>query len=279
MKADGLLSILTFSEYRRKTLFLLRESPKTLTEIKDYFKVSNSEIHPRLKEMTKAGILERQGDLYCITPIGYALSRHFEPLLDTISAIEANEDFWKDHDLSSIPHELLYHLKDLKDCTLVTEDFSFESHPQFIKNIMNAERVAGVSPVFNPGWPKMFLGLAKKGVEVSLIVTLKVFEKIKENFYLELEEGLTYKNAKMFICEDTTVAFAVTDSFCSLSLFTKEGVYDSTHDLIGFDKNAIRWFEKLFKYHLDNSIEVEGMLPVNEFVCAAKSEEIRANCD
>ena len=90
MKSSGLLSILTFSEKRKDILFLLEESPKTLSEIKDYFDVKSPEIIPRLKEMEAANIIIRQDGLYRLTSLGKVSAIYFKPFLDTLTAIEAN---------------------------------------------------------------------------------------------------------------------------------------------------------------------------------------------
>jgi len=46
MKSSGLLSVLTFSEKRKDLLFFIEEEPRTLSQIREYFKVSSPEISP-----------------------------------------------------------------------------------------------------------------------------------------------------------------------------------------------------------------------------------------
>jgi predicted transcriptional regulator len=103
LKSSGLLSILTFSEKRKDILFLLQENPRTLSDIKDYFDVRSPEILPRLKEMEAANMIVRRDGMYYLTSLGRVSAIYYKPFLDTLTAIEANEDFWRDHDLISIP--------------------------------------------------------------------------------------------------------------------------------------------------------------------------------
>ena len=122
VKSSGLLSILTFSEKRKDILFLLQESPKTLSEIKDYFDVRSPEILPRLKEMEAANMIVRQDGMYRLTSLGKVSAIYYKPFLDTLTAIEANEDFWRDHDLGAIPDMLLNRIQELKDCRVVRDE-------------------------------------------------------------------------------------------------------------------------------------------------------------
>ena len=94
MKSEGLLSVLTYSEKRKDILFLLEESPKTLSEIKDYFNVKSPAILPRLKELEDANMILKQEGLYQLSSLGKVSFIHYKSFLDTLAAIEVNDDFW-----------------------------------------------------------------------------------------------------------------------------------------------------------------------------------------
>lgn len=95
VKSNGLLGILTMSEYRKDILFLLLERPWTLSEIKEHFDVESPEIIPRLNQMEKYGLITKQDGLYSTTPFfGKVLAKKYKPLLDTIQAMESNSSFW-----------------------------------------------------------------------------------------------------------------------------------------------------------------------------------------
>ena len=111
MTSSNLLSLLTASDKRKDTLFLLREKPRTLSEIKGHFDVRSPEILPRLKEMEAAKMITKQDGLYSLAPLGRVAAMYYKPLLDTLDAIESNERFWGEHDLSAIPPELLFRIQ------------------------------------------------------------------------------------------------------------------------------------------------------------------------
>lgn len=261
MKSSGLLSILTFSEKRKEMLFLIKESPRTLSDIKDHFNVKSPEILPRLKEMEKSNMIIRQEGMYRLTPLGKVSAQYFKPLLDTLEAIEANGEFWKNHDLSPIPEILLNRIQELKECRAIKDEHEhiYDSHKAFTENVRTSNRFMGFSSIFLSSYPATFLEMAQRNIPVSIIVTPNVFFKIKSEHNAEIEEFLTHKNASFHVYDNAKVAFVVTDRFMSLSLFFKNETFDPRTDLVGFDSPAIKWGEDLFKYYKENSIEVKNL--------------------
>ena len=72
-----------------------------------------------------------------------------------------------------------------------------------------------------------------------------------------LNEILSSENFKLYkIEEDVKIVFTVTENFLSLGLFSTEGLYDATMNLISHDADAIEWGNKLFNYYLDKTREL-----------------------
>jgi predicted transcriptional regulator len=261
VKSSGLLSILTFSEKRKDILFLLEESPKTLSEIKDYFDVRSPEILPRLKEMEEATMIVRQDGMYRLTCLGKVAVVYYRPFLDTLTAIEANGDFWSNHDLDAIPETLLNRIQELKDCRIVKNEHEhiYDSHNSFIDNVSSSTYFMGFTSIFLPRFPAMFLELARKNIPVSIIVTPNVFFKVKNEHGADIEEFIKFKNTSFHVYDNAKVSFGVTDRFLSLSLFFKNGTFDPRSDLVGFDSSSIKWGEDLFKHYKENSIEIKSL--------------------
>jgi len=261
VKSEGLLSTLTFSERRKNILFLLEESPKTLSEIKDNLNLKSPEILPRLKEMEEANLILKQEGHYLLSSLGKVSAVHYKPFLDTLTAIEANDDFWINHDLDTIPDTLLNRIKELKDCGIIRneQEHIYDSHKSFIENVMSSTQFKGLASIFLPNFPEMFLGLARKNIPVSIIVTPNVFLKIKREHVAETEEFIKYERTSLYVSSNEKVSFGVTDRFFSLSLCFKNGTYDPRSDLVGFDSSSIKWGEDLFKHYKENSIEIKSL--------------------
>lgn len=252
MKAKGLLSLLAFSEKRSGILFMLQEEPKTLKEIRDHFKVTSPEIIPQIRKLEKENLIFQDGKKYVLTDVGEVVTRSFGQLFKTLEIFEDDMDFWKEHNISEIPEDFrmrLYELGDYKIFKSCPTEV-FEPHNEFMKSLAKSTTVKGVSPIFHPVYPNFFLELAKKGKEVSLIVTKDVFERIRKEYSKELEKAMFYENFNLMVCdENIKVAFTVTDFFLSLGLFLKNGNYDVFHDIVSFDSQAIKWGGDLFRYY------------------------------
>jgi len=264
-KNDGYLPHLTFSEKRKEILFLLQESPKTHSDIKDHFDVTSPEIAPRIREMGEKGLIKKEERTYQLTEIGTLLAKQLKPLLDTVQALDNAAEFWTDHDLSVIPGGLLDRIGDLKESMVISDDRGhiYDSHKTFTDNVLKSKRFVGVTSIYLAPWIKMFLEMARKGIEISIIVTEGVYEKIIEDHPCELGEGLAH-GGHMYVIPHVNIAFAATDTFFSLSLYRKDGIYDPINDLVCFDPEAIRWGNTLFEYYKENAIEVKSALQIEE---------------
>jgi predicted transcriptional regulator len=261
VKSEGLLSTLTFSERRKDLLFLLEESPKTLSEIKAYFNLKSTEILPRLKEMEDANMILKQEELYQLSSMGKISALYYKPFLDTLESIEVNEDFWRNHDLDGIPETLLSRIRELKDCRIIRAESEhiYASHQSFIENVMSSTQFLGLASIFLPNFPQMFLELARRNVPVSIIATPKVFLQVKRGYLAEFNEFIKYDHTNFYVSDDSNVSFGVTDHFFSLSLCFKNGTYDPGTDLVGFDLDSINWGEDLFKQYKEKAIEIKRL--------------------
>ena len=98
--------------------------------------------------------------------------------------------------------------------------------------------------IFNPAYPSFFLHLAQRKVHIFLILTRNVFEKVKKEHGDILKLFLECNNTSMRVLDDDIkLAFVITDTFLSLSLFFKNGTFDTHKDLVSFDKSALKWGE------------------------------------
>lgn len=262
MKAKGLLSLLALSEKRRDILFMLQEEPKTLKEIRDYFRITSPEIIPQIRKLEKENLIIQDGKKYVLTDVGEAVTNSFGRFFKTLKIFENNMDFWKEHNIREIPEEFQMRLYELGDYELVKSSPTevFEPHNEFMKSLAKSTTVKGVSPIFHPVYPNFFLELAKKGKEVSLIVTKDVFKRIRKEYSKELEKAMLYENFNLMVCdENIKVAFTVTDFFLSFGLFLKNGNYDVSHDIVSFDSQAIKWGGDLFRYYQERSEKIHDV--------------------
>lgn len=256
---SDLISIVTTSEKRKKLLILLRSGPLPWEGIKAQLNVTASGMLPQIKILEDEGLVEKVGKQYSLTDLGRLIGCHLEPFDKTLTVIGQQKKFWQEHDIEALPQELLLRLGDIRNPQIVEAGLeeSFEPHHQFIDMILRSKNVAGISPIVHPIYPRFFLSLAGEGRSVRLILTKNAFDKIKKEYYDLLLEGVQYENAHLYICDEPIrFAYIVTEQYFTISLFTKNGIFDSKQDLVSTDKSAVRWGEDLFSYYLKRSRRV-----------------------
>ncbi len=253
-----LLNLFINSEKRCRVILILNRNSKNLTELSKIINITPSNLSSQLRKLECEGIVKSKNGIYSLTESGILIKELLSGFVSGIKIIEKYEDFWNEHDISPIPNSLLKRIYELKDCEVVknSSECIYELHEEFIRNIELSHNIYGISSVYHPNYPLMFLKLAKGSKDIHLILTEKVFNKVKEKNPEELGEYLKLNNAKMDVIEDAKLAMVVSDRFLYLSLYFKNGVYDMSKFLISYDKNALMWGKELFNYYLTKSKEI-----------------------
>ena len=173
--------------------------------------------------------------------------------------IDDNERFFNEHDLAWIPENLQYRIDELGTCRLIENrmDNITATYTEVMDKISRSNKVFIISPIFDPYYPKFLLSMTQQKIPVFLIVTESILKMLKAEYANEIKTYLEYDNAKLFVIEDARFAFAVTDTFVSMSLYHKNGYFDPMTNLMSFEKSALKWGEELFDQYLKRSTEIK----------------------
>jgi len=113
---------------------------------------------------------------------------------------------------------------------------------------------------FHPQFPSFFLDLARKGTEISLVLSESVYLRLAEDFKKEGEEFLKMENTSLFILDKKEVEIpavvASSDKIMLMGLFNESGRFDRQY-LISFEPGAIEWGKEMFEYLRNMSREVK----------------------
>lgn len=252
-----LLELIFLSERRKDLILFLRGGPKSISSIKENLNVGLVAILPQIKKLRESSLILRTGDVYNLSPLGIAIADRMQPVVDVLNLFESDYEYWINHAVDSIPYPLRKRIGELANCTFSEppdRTHLFEPHREFVENLMKSKKIKGIASVFHPFYPSLFLNFAKNGVEVSLLVTLPVYERIKEEYEAEINEFLKFENVSFYVCnQKIEFAYAVTDRFLSLTLPFSDGTYDHKEDVICFDSDALQWGEDLFTYYINIS--------------------------
>jgi predicted transcriptional regulator len=254
-----LVDTIFFSDKRKNLLLLLKDGPKTIEEIKTRLEVSSSPIMAQIRILLKEGLLVQKDDSYELSLKGKLIVPKMEPLLSTFQVFDENHDYWARQNLRTLPLHLLERIGELGSCRELIPERThiFDYPPEIMDPLYKSKTVMEVSSFFRPGYPSLYLDLAKRGIEVSLILERPIYERLASDFRADVEEFLNLKNANIFVCDNKIelASSIVTDRFISLSMISKEGRYYN-HEMVSFEKSALSWGHELFSYYKDLSEQI-----------------------
>ncbi|KGK98344.1 ArsR family transcriptional regulator [Methanococcoides methylutens] len=258
MKSE-LLGTLFLSEKRKDLLLLLIEGPRDIDEIKDILDVTSSAIMTQIKILMSQGLIVHESGLYRLSDMCKVIVKKMQPLLDTLSVYADNKDYWENHNLNAIPSYLLDRIEELSNCEVVEPDLNrmYELPKKLEDSLKQSSYVKEVSSYFSPAYPGVYIDLAKKGIEVSVIVTEPVFDRLQNEYKEGTKEFVNLEHGNLFVCEEKVelASSTVTDKFMSISLFYKTGIYHN-HAVMSFEESALNWGEDLFMHYLNISKQI-----------------------
>jgi predicted transcriptional regulator len=248
---SSLSDTIWLSEKRKRLLLLLMEGPRNIDQIKKSLNVTSKAMMPQIRILMDNDLILEDNRVYHLSEIGGIVVENMIPLLNTLEVIEENPEYWATRDLSHIPPELTRNIGELGDCMVIEPDIVhlFDLPGEFTENLGKADKVKTMLSYFHPLYPAIYSEIARKGVELQLILTEKVYERMIEDCYEELEVMACAENTSLYIHRnDPGTTIAVTDMFVYLCLFNKNGIYDHKK-IMSFDESAIRWGEQFFDWY------------------------------
>lgn len=256
-----LIDLLFMSQKRRDLMLLLRNGGKTLEEIVDILDVTPTGMLPQIKKLKEEFLVLQADKEYRLTPLAEVLVEKMKPLLDILEVIEDHKDFWQERDLSGLPPAFLERLNELKPYSLVNPDPDkiFETPAVFLENVDNSKNILHLSSIFHPAFPETFLNTENLEAEITLIVTKRIYERLKSDFRKELKLYLNQDKKCLFVCADEVkiAMLTKTEHFMMADFLTWKGAYDQ-ESIISFEPAPLKWAEDLILYYKEQAQEIKG---------------------
>jgi len=258
------LKFLNTSSVRIKIIMILSNGPKKTKELREHMGTQSSTILHGITELEKQNLISRKGEDFYLSELGEITALKLKDTIKTSISLKKFQKLWLNHEINSIPPELLVQIGDLSNSELIESghDDIFKTHGMHAQVVLNAEKVKGVSPIFFPDYIDSFNVILNKKADVELVLTEDVLKKAIESHKPEglenLKRLISKKQLKIWETkEDLKVAFTVTDKALTLGLFSMNGRYDPTRLLVSDHSDAIKWCSKLFDYYLKRAQKVD----------------------
>lgn len=248
---SSLSDTIWLSEKRKRLLLLLMEGPRDIDQIKKSLNVTSKAMMPQIKILMDHDLVLEEDRVFSLSDVGKIIVDNMNPLLNTLEVIEENPEYWATRDLSPIPAEFTQKLGELGDCMVIEPDINhlFDLPEEFTENLGKANKVRTMLSYFHPLYPKLYSEIAQKGIELDLILTEMVYERMIEECYEDISDMANMENTNLYILRNgVSTTIAVTDMFVYLCLFNKKGIYDHKK-IMSFDDSGIQWGERFFDYY------------------------------
>ncbi|MGB9928650.1 MAG: helix-turn-helix transcriptional regulator [Methanosarcina sp.] len=255
----SLIDLVFFSDKRKDLLFLLKKEPRDIDTIKEALNVDSGSIQPHIKRMKESHLIVEKDKVYELSEIGEAIAENVQPLLDMAYVFEENAEYWKNHDLNSIPYFLLERIGEIGSFELLEPDIEhmFETPRVFLENLLNSKNILTFVTYFHPESPYIYTKLVEKGAEITLCMTENVAERLFLTYPEQAKE--LAKKSRLFILRKPAAipSVIVTDHFLAFKLFENNGKLRD-QIVLSFEEKALAWGRELFQYC------VQGAEPLNE---------------
>jgi predicted transcriptional regulator len=256
----GLMELIFRSERRRNLLIFLKDRPRSIDEIQEHLCADSISILPQLKKLKDRKLVIQKDHTYELSIMGKVIVEKMPPLLDTLEVLEDNFDYWSRRNFEGIPHTLRNRILELKNCKLIRPDLShmFELDREFVENLLLSRQVLGFSSYFHPSFISLYLEIAKKEAEISLMLTEPVLKRFKADYIEDLQTliGFEHVNLSLFPKDSKLAGFTVTDKFFLLTAFPQIKSFEH-ESLFSSEPQALKWGTDLFSHLQKEAVQVK----------------------
>ncbi|TGC09433.1 helix-turn-helix transcriptional regulator [Methanolobus halotolerans] len=259
MVKKPLLDVMFASDKRKNVLKLLNNGPQSADVILDTLGTSRPALIPQMKILEDNHLIISQNGTYTLTTIGKLLVDNMTPLLSSIDVLDTNIDYWGTRELDFIPSSLLKRLSDLKSCAILEPSFSeiYEVNMKFHEKTKASNYMNRIATFLYPNFFSLYSEYIENGVEISLIFSKEVIDKIKSDYTEEFKELMQTGKIKIFLsqAEMPFLSIAYNEYSVFLRLLKRNLEFDSKQ-LICCSPSSIEWCKALFEFYLNRSISV-----------------------
>lgn len=196
---------------------------------------------------------------YHLTPMGKTIVKNFKPFVNTINVFDQNWEWWEEHDISSIPDEMLFRIGELKNYIIIEDGLNDidRTRAELTNIINNSTHLYGITCTFSDEYPEIFLNIAKNNIPTNIVIDNKIYCMLEKKYNKELGQFLNVTNSGMYVCDDDIkISVVITDKYLFFTLNYKSGKLDLQSNIVSDDISSIKWGLDLFEYYKVKSKKV-----------------------
>lgn len=262
-----LIDVLFMSEKRKSVLLMLLDGPKETQFILDQLKTTRTALLPQMRVLEESFLVTHYDDTYALTKIGELVVNEMKPLLDTVDVLDVDIEYWGTHKLDFVPPHLLTRINEIERCRVISPSITelFEVNNEFHETSKRSRSLFRVTTFLYPNYPMLFSELISNNVEMNLIVTHELINKIRNDNDPVLRKlsktGLL--NIFTYPGEMGFLSFAYNDHQLLLNPMKVDGDFDKKH-VLAENPSALEWGKELYGHYLKDAVPANEIWQVQQ---------------
>lgn len=251
-----LLDILFASDKRKSVLLLLQDGPKEMGALLKLLHTTRQALLPQMRILENSYLIAQEEDTYNLTTIGKLLVDEFSPLLDTIRLLDSDIEYWGSRNLGFIPPYLLTRVRELNPCTVITPRLPemYEVNRKFHQKSMASRSLLVVTTVFHPGFQSMYQELLSSGVDISMVISNELFQKIMVDDINQFRSLVQMDGMHVSLCKSPVpLMYFAQNEHCNLLSLLRDNRETDNKLALCEGPAALGWGKELFNHYFQES--------------------------
>jgi predicted transcriptional regulator len=255
----SLLDVIFMSEKRKGVLLLLQKGAQEMEDLLVSLKTTRQALLPQIRVLEDHYLVAHYKDVYELTTIGKLIVDEMKPLVDTITVLDSDINYWGSHNLDFIPSHLLERIGELGKYEIVNPSLTEINalNQKIIERSLISKAQYSIGIFYHPDFPKLITGMIQNNVHVHFITNSEVLERIKNSNHADFDEFIQSNLFHLYVYprKINFLALVYNDYNIFMRLLNRNGETDASH-IIGSSKKALEWVKELFEYYLKDSIPI-----------------------
>ena len=247
------------SEIRKDILLALADGLKERDTILNQLDITTQALTPHLKMLKEKYLITISDDSCELTSMGGIIVSEIIPPLSIMDFFDKNLAYWGTHDLDFIPPHLVKRINEFGSCARIEVPLTkvYETDDIFIEQAKDTKLFSFITSFLFPNSKEILTDLAANDVNISIIISNELHQKIVSDFKEDLEYILQLPKLEMYAYHENfkLLSFTLSDHNFLLRLLTLEGDYDHKRVICASDQ-ALKWGNDLFEYYLNGSTQI-----------------------
>lgn len=227
------------SKSRLRVIEALGKGPLRYSDVLRTTGLNTTDLSRQLSRLVSDSFVEKDSsDRYQLTQFGKIAATS----IPMVSFLVEYQGFFNNHDLSSIPSNLIEDISSLRKGNLVNSIYESIS---LQRNIMPTikERFWMMTDDLSPSWIPSTVNLLEQGVEIRAVVTPGLIAKMKGEATPIIKEKMSIRSM-----DKIDMVLGYSDKHALICFPNPEGEPDRNHYLFGFDDVFRHWVFHCFRH-------------------------------